>query len=807
MGEVYLALDTELDRTVAIKILPAALASDQQRLQRFIQEAKAVSALNHPHILTIHEIGTTGTARFIATEFIDGETLRQRISAGLKLGEILEISIQAGSALAAAHAAGIVHRDIKPENIMIRSDGIVKVLDFGLAKLTAHTSATVDTEALTRFKTDPGTVVGTVIYMSPEQARGLDVDTRTDIWSLGVVLYEMVAGCWPFSGATSSEVMASILSDKEPQPLARYSREVPAELERIVSKALRKNRDERYQTIKDMLLDLQSLKQELEFEKKLERSVPPEEFRVPPPGGSSAEAKILPPEGGTLNTRPASSVEYVVSSIKQHKHGAIVVLSVLLLAAIGIGYWFFIHRSSNATTINSIAVLPFVNASADPETEYLSDGITESLINSLSQLPNLKMIARSSVFLYKGKEVNPQAVGRELGVQAILTGRVVQHGDNLSISAELVDVQNNSHLWGEQYHRKLADLLTIQSEISLEISQKLRLRLAGEDQKRVTKHYTENTEAYQLYLKGRYYWNKFSEGDFKRALDFFQQAIDKDPNYTLAYAGMADCYWQLGWYSYMPKKEAWPKARAALERALERDKTVAEVHTSLATYKDVVDRDYEGAEVEFKLALSLNGSDAQTHMQYSWHLAAIGQVDRAIEEAKKGHELDPLSLSVTSSLGQALFFGRRYDEAIEFYQQGLRSDPNFAEYHAYLGSAFEQKRMYDDAINEFEKARDSLGEKVGIGGLGHAYAVSGKTSEAQKLLNQLLREAPVGTQAVALIYIGLGDKDSAFMWLNKTFDDEESRNQLVFIKVDPIFDDLRADQRFTELLRRMSLTN
>ncbi len=499
MGEVYLAQDTKLDRKVALKILPADVATHPDRMKRFVQEAKAASALNHPNIITIYEIDETASGHFIATEFIEGETLREREQKPLQLSESLDLATQIASALAAAHAAGIVHRDIKPENVMLRRDGIVRVLDFGLAKLTEPTSPElVDTEALTRanVKTDPGTVVGTVIYMSPEQARGMPVDARTDIFSLGVLIYEMVAGRLPFEGSHTNEIMASVLSDKDPPPLARYSTEVPAELERIVTKALRKNRDERYQTIRDMLLDLKSLKQRLEFEAELERSKPPseraatEELRVPPSSGRSAGAKTLPPEGGTLNTRPASSVEYVVSEIKQHKVGAALALAVLLLT-IGVGYWFFGHRSSNVTTITSIAVMPFENATHDQRIEYLSDGVTESLINSLWQLPHITVIARNSVFSYKNQTPNLQQAARELKVQGVLTGRVLMQGDTLDVRAELTDMQNNTQLWGDHYTRKAADIFTVQDEIARQVTEALRVRLTGGQQEQVVKHYTE----------------------------------------------------------------------------------------------------------------------------------------------------------------------------------------------------------------------------------------------------------------------------------------------------------------------------
>ncbi|HLE63975.1 MAG TPA: serine/threonine-protein kinase [Pyrinomonadaceae bacterium] len=441
MGEVYLAEDTKLGRKVALKILPADVASDQKRMQRFVQEAKSASALNHPNIITIHEIDQTDSVHFIATEFIDGDTLRQRIQrTPMKLSEVLDVAIQIASALSAAHAASIVHRDIKPENIMLRRDGIVKVLDFGLAKLTERLPPdSLDTEAPTSFKTDPGTVVGTAIFMSPEQAGGLDVDARTDIWSLGVVLYEMVAGCLPFAGSTSSEVLASILGDKETQPLARYSREVPAELERIVSKALRKGREQRYQTIKDLMLDLQSLKQQLEFEAKLERSVPPEQRSSR--AGTASAVNESEPSAATVSVAGAtSSDEYIVSEIKRHKTGAAIAVAALVIALAAAAY-FYLPRASKGP-IDSVAVLPFVNQNNDPNTEYLSDGVTESIINSLSQLPNLKVMSRNSVFRYKGKEMDAQAVAKKLKVQAVITGRLAQRGDGLSINVELINGQD-----------------------------------------------------------------------------------------------------------------------------------------------------------------------------------------------------------------------------------------------------------------------------------------------------------------------------------------------------------------------------
>src|SRR5882724_10986649 len=496
MGEVYLAVDTELDRSVALKILPQEFASDRQRLQRFIQEAKSVSALNHPHILTIFEIGQADNVRFIATEFIDGETLRQRIrNSALKLSEVLEIAIQTASALESAHSAGIVHRDIKPENIMIRGDGYLKLLDFGLAKLREARGSLTDSEAATRalVNTDAGTVMGTAYYMSPEQAKGISVDARSDVWSIGVVIYEMVTGLMPFAGDTSTETISLILQ-KEPAPLARFSHDVPAELERIVSKTLTKNREERYQTVKDLLIDLRNLKRKIEVDAEIDRTLSPslvtavDDLRATPTALAAAA-----PTGQASATPVASSAEYIVSGLKRHKLTILIVAVGLALAAVALV--FYLSARSTEVAIDSIAVLPFENRGADPDTEYLSEGLAESLIYRLSQLPNLKVSPTSAVFRYKGQEIDPIKVGRDLGVSAVLSGRITQRGDNLTISAELVDVRYNKLLWGEQYDRKTSELLATQREMAREIVDTLKLKVSGQE-RGLAKHYTDSNEAY-----------------------------------------------------------------------------------------------------------------------------------------------------------------------------------------------------------------------------------------------------------------------------------------------------------------------
>jgi len=820
MGEVYLAQDTKLDRKVALKILPADLAANHDRMRRFVQEAKAASALNHPNIITIYEIDETGSGHFIATEFIDGETLRERgRQAPMKLGEVLDIATQIAGALSAAHAAGIIHRDIKPENVMLRRDGIVKVLDFGLAKLTERVSPeSVDTEAPTRanIKTDPGTIVGTAIYMSPEQARGLDLDGRTDIFSLGTVIYGMVAGRLPFEGSNSNEIMASILGDKEPAPLARSSREVPAELERIVAKALRKNRDERYQTIKDLLLDLKSLRQRLEFEVELERSGQGSErgvggaVRVATSGGGSAEQKTLPAEGGTLNTRPASSVNYLIGGIKQHKRGAAIVVAILILAIGGFGYWRFTHQSTNAVTIDSIdsiAVLPFENMTHDQKTEYLSDGVTESLINSLSQLPKIRVIARSSVFQYKNQKPDFQQVARQLGVRAVLTGRVIEQGDTLDVRVELTDALSNSQLWGDHYIRKAADIFAVQDEIARQVADSLRVRLTSQQQEQVTKRYTENTEAYRLYLQGRYYASQESEQDTKRAISFFDQAIALDPRYALAYEARAESFFDMGDFS-LPMSEAKPKVERDVTAALSIDDKLIEARATQANLEFQYDWDFARAEEDFKRAIALNPNYAGAHLQYTYYLALMGRPMEAVAEIKLAQQLDPVNPQIVIDSTLPYYVARQWDQAIAELRKSLEMFPNLFIPHMALGSALIEKGDASAGVEELEKARAIDANPVVLGNLGYAYAKSGRKDEARKLIAELKEKAKeryVPPFWIAAIYVGLDEKDEAFAWLEKAYQDREW--WLVWIKMDPKMDSLRSDARFIDLMRRVGFPN
>jgi len=815
MGEVYLAYDSRLERTVALKVLPPGLASDQQRMNRFIQEAKATSALNHPNLLTIYEISQDGPLNYIATEFVDGVTLREQMAKrSFTLKEILTISVEICEALAAAHEAGVVHRDIKPENVMLRRrDQIVKVLDFGLAKVTEQfvDKQFSDPDASTRIfiQTEPSVILGTIRYMSPEQARGFSVDARTDIWSVGVVLYEMLTKHPPFSGPTASDLIVSIL-DREPLPLAEYSTEIPAELQRIVKRALAKEREKRYQSIKDLAVELENLRLDLEVNRQLERvsSTASGSQIARQTTGQIANRSTSETRNLNLQSQQLSSTGHLAAGIR--KINKVVLVGFLLLAvlALGVGYWYL--SRSGKSTIDSIAVLPFVNTDADPNVEYLSDGITESLIESVSQLPNVSVIARSSVFRFKGRETDPQAVGRELGVKAVLTGRIIQRGERLSISAELVDVGNNHRVWGGQYDRTLSDILAIQSEISREISDQLRLRLTGEQQKRITKHYTEDTEAYQLYLKGLYYWNKRTGDDLKKAIDYFEQAIAKDPQYALAYAGVADCYIVLPIYSAVPAQEAYLKAKAAALKALEIDHSLAEAHTSLAGIKSDYEWDFSGCESSLKEAISLNPNYATAHHWYAQYLSTMGRHDEALAEIKRAQELDPLSLIINAVVGDTYTKARQYDLAIDQLRKTTEMDKNFVTAHRYLAYAYIEKGMYREAISELQTA-DSLDGNTSLAdqrakALSEAYTNGGPQGFWNRQLEFLKDDAGKGSvspYSIASVYARLGDKEQTLSWLEKAYREHDA--YVVYLKIDPQFDSFRSEARVVDLMRRIGL--
>ncbi len=797
MGEVYLAEDTRLERKVALKILPAAFAQDTERMRRFVREAKAASALNHPNILTIYETGATDNTNYIASEYVDGETLTERMRREpLSLKAALDVAVQIASALDAAHGAGIVHRDIKPDNVMIRPDGFVKLLDFGIAKLTEKKTELIDAEAATAIKanTTPGMIIGTANYMSPEQAVGKPVDARTDIFSFGVMLYEMLTGKRAFEGGSAMETISLILH-KEPVPLNELVPDVPHEIERIVGKALRKDRDERYQTAKDLLIDLKDAKQDLEFQNKLERTSSSKQRE---------ESKTQIINAATTDAaQPTSSTEHIVAEIRNHKLG-LVALSVLLLAAIGLGYWFFATRST--TQIESIAVMPFVNQSGNTDIEYLSDGMTETLISSLSQLPNLNVKARSSVFRYKGKETDAQTIGKELNVQAILNGRVVERGNDLSLYVELIDVALDKVIWSQTYNRQMTNLVSLQSEIARDVSNNLKIKLSGADEQKLAKNYTESAEAYQLYLKGQYVWNKHTREDLQKAIEYFNQALEKDPNYALAYAGLTNSYNILG-NSYLPPREAFPKAKIYAAKALAIDDTLSEAHTAMAAVNLFYDWDWAEAEKHLKRARTLNPNDAGVNDIYGAYWDAMGHPDKAVAESKRGQELDPLSLLMNTNLGIDFYYARQYDEAIAQLEKTVNLEPRYYNASLYLGQAYEQKKMYQKAIATFQKgmAQPERNPKL-LASLGHAYAMAGEREKALKALDELREMSKhryVSPYLFAVIYIGLGDKDQTFAWLEKAFQDRSF--WLIWLNVEPKFDSLRDDGRFQDLLRRVGL--
>ncbi len=820
MGEVFLGEDTKQHgRKVAVKVFASELTRDESRLRRFKQEARAILALNHPNILTVFELGETGSLYYMATEFIEGETLRHYLWRNtLKVDEAIGIAIQVSMALEAAHAAGIIHRDVKPENIMLRPDRfvrdrLVKVLDFGLAKLTEREPLVSDPEAVTMpiANTNPGAIIGTSGYMSPEQAQGDEIDTRTDIFSLGVVLYEMVAGQAPFAGPTDSHVRVSVL-DRDPVPLTRYSPEVPRQLERIVSKALAKDRSKRYQTITDLKLDLEQLREELTLSGSEVRT---DTEVIPGARVTRSTDAGLPSTGATTSgvqaehAFPISSAPPRNVSARYKSYFPIVIAGVILALVAG-----FIYFKYFRVSIDSIAILPFANDSDDPNAEYLSDGITESIINSLSQIPNLRVMSRPAVFRFKGREVDPQEVGRSLNVGAVLMGRLVKLDNRLVIKTELIDVSDGSQLWGAEYNNDMSDIVMVQGEISRRISESLKFRLTGEDEEKIARRHTRDAEAYELYLKGRYFWNKRGEQGLRNGIKYFKAAEEKDPTYALAYSGLADSYALLSDIGVVAPVDEMPKAKAAAQRAVDIDPLLAEGYTSRAFVKLAYDWDWPGAEADFKRALELNPQYPTAHQWYASYLAQMGKFEIARREIEKAQQLDPLSPIISSNAGLYSYYEHRYDDAIEQYQKTLEIDPAFWVAHHYLGLAYAKKGAYEQAINQLRGLLESPGEgplKEGAvenrpeiaASLGFTYAQAGREAEARAILERLhalSQRRYVSGLYLAVVYTGLKDNDRALEYLNKAF---ESRHPgLVLIRVDPIFDDLRADERFKQLVRR-----
>jgi serine/threonine-protein kinase len=765
MGVVYKAEDTKLKRPVALKFLPLDLTRDDDAKERFIHEAQTASALDHPNICNIHEIDETEDGQiFICMAYYQGETLKKKVAGGhLSMDSVIDLAIQIAQGLAKAHQHGITHRDIKPANIMVTTDGVVKIVDFGLAKLTGHTKLT---------KT--GMTIGTVAYMSPEQARGEEVDHRTDIWSFGVVLYEMLTGQLPFKGEYEQAVVYSILNE-EPKPIAESRIGVPMELERIVNKVMAKSPDARYQHMDEILDDLQLLKKEIESVTSKQRLI---------------KAKL-----------PQSKRAYFYTGV---------VSFMVLLFGAGLYLWQSAEKKNDAVSFDKyrIAVLPLANISPDPQDEYFAEGMTEELISSLSKIGGLKVIARTSVMQYKDVAKGVTEIGRELKVGTVLEGSVRKVANKLRITLQLIDAQSQEHLWSQDYDREFADVFAIQSDIAQRVADVLKVQLLPETKRQIEKKPTENLEAHNLYLRGRFYWNKRTEESVRKGFEYFKQAIEQDSSYALAYAGLADSYIILAFYNATRPEEALPKAKEMTLKALEIDDKIAEVHTSFGHIKQN-ELDWVGAEREFITAIQLKPSYSTAYHWYANQLAYIGRIDEAITMNKRAQEFDPLSLIITTAAAWPVYgFARQYDRAINELKKALEMDPNFAVAHNRLGRIYTLIGKYGEAIAELKTAVELSGRSTyALASLAHTHAVFGNRSEAMRLLNELMSEANqkyVDPFDMATIFIGLGENDNAFKWLDKAFE-ERSIHLTNNLKMDPRLDSIRLDQRYTALLKKIGL--
>jgi len=781
-GTVYKVFDTTLDRPAVIKVIPPDLTDSASNLVRFEREAKLASSLDHPNICTIFGLHKVGDVQFIAMQFVEGRNVREIVDGKpLDLRRALSIAIQVTDALAAAHSRGIVHRDIKARNVMVTRSGTVKVLDFGLAKLIESPQSTSSDPHLT----EAGVPYGTSTYAAPEQAQGLKADHRADIFSTGVLLYEMLAGTWPFRGKTALDVRYAVVYHK-PKPIVEARGEDSPALRRIqeiLDKALAKAPQDRYQRIEDMRGDLQEVLREIEVDTSVGRTLTdaPATTTVP---------RLIAPNRFWTTSRKITVAAFAL----------LVVVAIALLA---------LRRSPQAesdSTINSLAVLPFTNS--DPNTEYLSDGITESLIDSLSRMPNLKVKSSSTVFHYKGRETDPKKIGRELGVHALLSGTISQVGDDLSVSVELIDVRDDSHIWGERYGRKVSEVVALPQQISRDVSQRLRSRADNMDHAQLTRNYSPDSEAYRLYLQGRYNWNKRTVQGLQNGIEYFGKAIQRDQDYALAYAGLADCYLLLNVYNVTSADDSFPKAEAASRKALSINESLAEAHTALGFVTYRYHLKWAEAEEHFKKAIALNPNYATAHQWYASYLAASGRLNEAVAEAKTAHDLEPFSLTIYSDYIRGLYYAGRLDEARKESLKLMETDPSFARAHYELGLVLEEEGKYDEAINEFKLGLKALPDNVAaLTALGHAQARAGKRADAEKAiarLQELSKRQYVSPFQTAVIYAGMDERKLALDWLEKSRD--ERFNWLPFIAVDPVFKNLRAEPRFIELSKSLNLT-
>ena len=763
MGDVYLATDVTAGRKAALKLLPTRFTSDAQRLKRFQQEERALVGLNHPNILTVYEIGEDHSTHYIASELIEGETLRQRLMRGrMELREAVDVAIQVASALAAAHETGIVHRDIKPENIMLRPDGYVKVLDFGIAKLaeSAFAEAAADRAgSMTLAETNLGSISGTVRYMSPEQARGAPIDKRTDIWSLGVVLYEMVAEHAPFTGDTSKEVMSSIL-EKEPPPLTSYVAHTPAELQQIISKTLRKDREERYQSAHELLEALKDLRHKLEFKAELKRS--------------TAAPKLA---------------------------------AFILLAAIVVGA-FFAFRMSRHRAVplppfpeKSIAVLPFLDLSQAKDQEYFCDGMSEEILDALAKVDGLRVAARTSSFSFKGKNPDVSDLGKKLNVENVVEGSVRRDGNRVRISAQLINARNGLRLWSETYERELQGVFALQDEITRAIVDALKIKLAIS----LPAHEQRNTEGYDLYLQGLYFSNKGSEEDLRKALSFFQRSLEKDPTFSRAWTGIAKVWFFLADVHVKPL-DAYPQSKAAALKAIALDENDAEAHCYLGEAKRILDWDLTGENAELNRALQLDPNSAAVHLFLALLPLFRGELKEGLGLVLEAEKLDPLSPIISYVATAAYLADKRIDEAIIAGQRTQRLDPHYFYLDSNLAAAYREKGNFAEAIALYTKAQEE--QRFPSSGLAITYARMGQQAEAKKILDQLLQERQtryVSAQTIAAVYVAFGEKEEAFRWLERAA--AEHCGTLQWIAFLPEFAALRSDARFPQFLRRIGVAH
>ncbi len=808
MGEVYLARDTRLDRPVALKLLPQRFTEDDLRVQRFRQEARAVSALNHPNIMTIHEVGEisteAGKVHFIATEYIEGRTLRDLIhGGGMRPNEAIEVALQVTDALAAAHAAGIIHRDIKPENVMLRPDGYVKVLDFGLAKLDEQPAETTYPRRK-EVDTDPGIVLGTVSYMSPEQARGLETDARSDIFSLGVLLYEMVTSHQPFDGATQADVVAALVSG-EPRPLAEFVPNARPALQRLIKRTLAKEPTGRYKSADDLRRALKALKNEL---------TPEDAYSTREFSGLSLLADRFFDSGArpthkTSADRPAGSgratsrFSLLITRIMRSP-GAVsltlIGLAILIVGAFVVWKWL----TGGTGKVESLAVLPFKPLVADARDEALEMGLADTLITRLSSLNGLTVRPMSAVRRYTALDQDPIAAGAAVQAQAVLDSSIQKHGDSIRVSSRLINVASGRVIWAGQFNEKWTSIFAVQDAISSRVADDLIEHLSKDERTELARNYTADPAAYRHYLEGRYHWGKRTSDGMRKSIEYFEQAIQKDPQYALAYVGLADANATLATYRVMAASEVMPRAREAAERAVSLDRNLAEAHASLGKILTDYEWNWEGAEREFQLAISLKPNYANGHHWYSTLLAHLGRFDEAIREANRAVELDYLSPAASTQLGSVLYRARRYDQAKETLRKTLEREPNHLTAILYLGICDLVQGNSAEALGVFLKARALAPNNVDlIALLGHAYAKSGNIVEARKCENQLIeleKQTYVSPFARSAIPRALGDLDEGFKWLERCF--EQNDPSIRSLKTDPLFDGMRHDPRFAVLLKR-----